>query len=292
MNFLPLVGVPELVADVAWHTGENPLWHPDERVLYWTDIPAGRLYRYDPATGAHELVHEDAPVGGFTVQADGALLLFMANGAIATWRDGRLSSVIDELPGERDTRFNDVIADPEGRVFCGTMPTARRPGRLHRLDRDGSIHQVLDGLGIPNGLGFTPDGAHLYHTDTTARTITRYAYDRSTGEIGDPSVFLTLPEDDGVPDGLTVDAEGCVWSARWDGGALHRYDTSGHELARIDFPCRKVSSLTFGGSGLTDIYVTTAGGPDRAGEGKGAGGLFRLQSGVVGLPEHRSRILL
>src|SRR5215831_17419022 len=114
---------PELVADHACVVGEGPLWHPDERRLYWVDIGRGRLFRYDPATSGHEMVYEGEAVGGFTVQADGALLLFMARGAVKIWRDGQLTTVIDELPDERTTRFNDVIADPAGRVFCGTMPT-------------------------------------------------------------------------------------------------------------------------------------------------------------------------
>ena len=114
---------PELIADYACHTGENPLWHPTEKRLYWTDIPKGRLFRYDPAAGTHEPCYEGEAVGGFTVQADGALLLFMARGAVKTWRDSAMATVIEEIPDERDNRFNDVIADPAGRVFCGVMST-------------------------------------------------------------------------------------------------------------------------------------------------------------------------
>src|SRR5438094_350720 len=110
-----------MIADEACVIGEGPLWHPDERRLYWTDIGLGRMFRYDPATNAHEQVYEGEAVGGFTVQADGALLLFMARGAIKTWHDGRVSTVVEDIPDERTTRFNDVIADPAGRVYCGTM---------------------------------------------------------------------------------------------------------------------------------------------------------------------------
>ncbi len=126
-------------ADYACHTGENPLWHPDEGCVYWVDIPAGKLFRYYPDSGRHEMCWQgDAAVGGFTIQADGALLLFMARGAVKVWRDGRIvDTVIAEIPDERETRFNDVIADPAGRVICGTMPTTSRPARLYRLDTDG-----------------------------------------------------------------------------------------------------------------------------------------------------------
>ncbi|MBI1801005.1 MAG: SMP-30/gluconolactonase/LRE family protein [Chloroflexi bacterium] len=282
---------PELIADTLCHTGENPLWHPTERRVYWTDIPNGRLYRYDPATGAHESCYSGEPVGGFTLQADGALLLFMARGAVAVWREGRLYPIIDELPDEHDSRFNDVIADPAGRVFCGTMSTRDRPGRLYRLDTDGSIRTVLEGIGVSNGLGFTLDRKRLYYTDSPARKVYLFDYDERTGDIANRRVFVETPEGEGFPDGLTVDAEGAVWSARWDGSALYRYTPAGAVERRIAFPARKVSSLTFGGDDLTDMYITTACvGKSRAEEGAGAGALFHLNLGIRGLPEFTSRV--
>src|SRR3954452_5785573 len=168
---------PELIADYACHTGEGPLWHPGERRVYWLDIPRGRMFRYEPATGRHEQCFEGATVGGTTLQADGALLLFMARGAVRIWRDGALETVLEEIPDDRDSRFNDVIADPGGRVFCGTMSTQDHPGRLYRLDPDGRLTPILDGLGTPNGLGFTPDRRQMYFTDSTAREIYLFDYD-------------------------------------------------------------------------------------------------------------------
>lgn len=281
---------PELVADYACVTGEGPLWHPLERLVYWTDIPAGRMFRYNPATGWHERFYEGDVVGGFTIQADGSLLLFGARGSVRVWRDGRLTTVLDEIAAERDSRFNDAIADPVGRVFCGTMPTRDRLGRLYRLDLDGSVTPVLEGVDISNGLGFTPDRRGLYHTDSNARTITLFAYDQESGAIGNPRVFARHAGSDWVPDGMTVDADGNVWSARWDGGCLVRYAPDGTENLRIDFPARKVSSVVFGGDDYGDLYVTTAGGDRKAKEGPGAGALFRLRLGVQGVPEFPSRI--
>ena len=127
---------PELIADYECTVGEGPLWHPDENCVYWVDIANGRLFRYEAGTGMHEQVYEGDAIGGFTIQDDGALLLFMARGAVKIWRGGELSTVLDEIPDERETRFNDVFADPEGRVFCGTMPAPHRGGRLYRLDPD------------------------------------------------------------------------------------------------------------------------------------------------------------
>jgi len=256
------------------------------------DIPAGRLFRYDPATGNHELCLETDPIGGFTIQADGALLLFMARGAVRLWREGELTTLLEETPDERETRFDDVIADPAGRVFCGTMPTKGRPGRLYRLDTDLTLTRVLDGIGCSNGLGFTPDRRGMYYTDTPVRRIYLFDYDEGTGAITNQRIFVETPEGDGGPDGMTVDAEGFVWTAKWGGACLVRYAPDGTEDRRIAFPAQKVSSVIFGGGDYTDMYVTTAGGQTKSTDGPGAGALFRVKPGVQGVPEFASRIAL
>ena len=281
--------IPEQVVDTKCEVGENPLWHPIEGRVYWVDIPAGHLNRYDPVSGSHEMFEIGTAVGGFTMQPDGALLLFMARGAVALWREGALTPVIDEIPDERDNRFNDVIADPEGRVFAGTMSTPDRAGRLYRLDGDRRLTQLLDGIGTSNGLGFTPDRTGLYYTDTGRQDIYRFDYDRATGAISGQRVFVHVDDGEGRPDGLTVDADGAIWSARWDGGCLVRYAADGTELGRIRFPARQVSSVTFGGPDYTDLYVTTAGGQDRGANGSGAGALFVVKNAGRGVPEFCSR---
>ena len=281
---------PELIADYACNTGEGPLWHAAEQRLYWVDIPQGRLFRYHPASGAHEMCFEGRPLGGFTIQADGGLLLFMDRGAIKLWRDGVFTTVIEEIPDERETRFNDVFADPAGRVFCGTMPTKERPGRLYRLDADGTLTMVLEGIGCSNGMGLTPDHKQLYYTDSEAREIYLFDYDQASGAIDNRRLFASTPPDEGLPDGMTVDAQGYVWSARWDGGCLVRYTPEGVLERRISFPAKKVSSVTFGGPDYTDMYVTTAGGDHKDEDGAGAGALFRLNLGIQGAPEFLSRV--
>ncbi len=281
--------IPEPIADYACETGEGPLWHPDEGCVYWSDIPQGRLFRYDPVTGRHQQVYAGRPVGGSTLQADGSLLLFRDRGNVVRWQEGEEATVIEEIPDDRGTRFNDVIADPDGRVFCGTMPTADRPGRLYRLDPDGSLHLILSGLGVSNGMGFTPNGRGMYHTDTSAREISLFDYDRATGELSNRRLFVRVRPGEGGPDGMTVDAEGYVWSARWDGSRLVRYDPDGREVQRVDFPVLKVSSLTFGGPTFAVAYVTTAGGTQKEKDGEHAGALFRAELGVRGVPEFRSK---
>lgn len=281
---------PELVADYACTCGEGPLWHPDEQAVYWVDIPAGRLFRFCPTTGRHEQLLEGDAIGGFTIQADGSLLLFMAHGAVKLWRSGLPMDVIPEIPPERSSRFNDVIADPQGRVFCGTMPTPRRPGRLYRLDPDLTLNLVLEDIGCSNGMGFTPDRRGMYYTDSTVRRIYLFDYDEATGELANQRVFVETPEGEGVPDGMTVDAEGFVWTAKWDGGCVVRYDPEGVEERRVAIPAPKASCVTFGGEDYADAYVTTAGGHQRETDGPVAGALFRVDLGVAGVPEFRSRI--
>jgi D-xylonolactonase len=283
----------ELIADYNCVCGENPLWHPLERRLYWLDIVNPRMFRYDPATAHHEQFYEGRTVGGFTIQADGSLLLFMDRGAVATWRNGKMTTIIEEHPDEVESRFNDVFADTRGRVFCGAMPTPTRKGRLYRLDTDGSIHKLLDGIGCSNGMAFTPDRKRMYYTDSDAYEIYLFDYDEETGNLSNQRVFARSYEWDGLPDGMTVDADGFVWSAHWDGYCLIRYSPWGEEVQRVMFPAKKVSSVIFGGDDYGDMYVTTAGGDHKDTDGPGAGALYRLRlPGVRGLPEYHSRILL
>jgi D-xylonolactonase len=172
------------------------------------------------------------------------------------------------------------------------MPTEDRLGRLYRLDPDGTLTQVLDAVDISNGMGFSPDLQHLYYTESRKRTITRFDYDRATGALSNRRIFVEIPPGEGVPDGLTVDADGNVWSARWGGSRLVRYTPDGKEDLRINVPAKNVSSVTFGGPDLTDIYVTTAGGDDKTENGPGAGALFHLNLGIQGRAEFFSRIRL
>ena len=280
---------PELVSDSACHTGEGPIWHPDEKCVYWVDIPQCRLLRYDPVADTTAEFDTGTPVGAFTIHEDGRLLLFMAEGAVRLWGEGRIETVIGSLPEEHGNRFNDVIADPEGRVFCGVMSTRARAGRLYRLDPDLSVHVMIEGTGTANGMGFAPDLRQMYFCDSRKREICVFDYDRETGALSNRRLLHAPPESEGKPDGMTVDAEGCIWSARWDGWQVVRLDSAGNVLVNVPFPTRNVSCVTFGGEDYGDVYATTAiaGDPENTGEGSGA--LFRFRPGVQGKPEFRSR---
>ena len=281
---------PELIANYRCQTGENPLWHPMEQRLYWTDIPGGRMFRYDPATGTHEQFYQGRTVGGFTIQQDGSLLLFMDRGTVARWRDGLLTTVIEDIPAEREFRFNDVIADPRGRVFCGIVDDNGQKGRLYRLDPDGSLSLLLENIGCSNGMAFTADQKRFFYTDSLAYEIYVFDYDVETGAISNQRVFARFAETDGMPDGATLDSLGRLWSALWDGFAVVRLREDGSVAERVELPTGKVSSVTFGGDELNDMYITTAGG-QAAPEGDAtAGALFRVRIGVSGVPEFFSRI--
>jgi D-xylonolactonase len=283
---------PELIAEEACHTGEGPLWHPEEEALYWVDIPDGELYRYDPDDGAHDLVHEGRPIGGFTIEADGALALFRDRGRIERWRpsEGLGEVVLEEIDDETDSRFNDVFADPAGRVFAGTMPTDDREGRLYCIDPDGTLTHLFEDVKTPNGMGLSPDGETLYFAETNAYVVHAFAYDRPSGAIRERRDFIDFEGRPGKPDGLTVDASGHLWVAKWNGGQIERFDASGEFVEDYEIPARKVSSIAFGGPKYRDAYVTTAGGYDRDTEGDGAGALFRLPDVGEGRPEERSEL--
>ena len=282
---------PSILIDAPHHNAEVPLWHTQHRCLYWTDIPQGQVFRYYPESDKKEQIYSGEPVGALTIQADGSLLLFKTKGRVERWLEGEITTIISEIPEERDTRFNDAISDPQGRVFTGTMPTPYRPGHLYRINTDGSYELILSGLTVPNGMGFTPDRQYFYFTDSDSRTIYKFKYDLETGNLSDRTIHIVTPPGEGVPDGLTVDSDGYIWSARWDGRHLFRYTPEGQEVLRIPFPTLKVSSVTFGGENYDRLYVTTAGGNDRTREGMGAGSIFQLQiPGVKGVAEFPSRI--
>lgn len=287
-----LLSRPELIANYACETGENPLWHPLEQKLYWTDIPKGRLFRYDPSTGTHEQFYQGRPVGGFTIQPDGALILFMDRGTIAHWRNDTLTEIAHEIPAELDSRFNDVIADPRGRVFCGTVSSGNSLGRLYRLDTDGSLSVLLEGIGCSNGMAFTQDRRHFYYTDSLAHEIYLFDYDVEDGSICNQRVFARFNEADGLPDGATLDAEGHLWCALWDGSRIVRLDENGEIDLSIQLPTGKVSSLIFAGDDNSDIYITTAGGSKPEVVDPLAGALFRVKAQIRGVPEFFSRIIV
>ncbi|MBN9620794.1 MAG: SMP-30/gluconolactonase/LRE family protein, partial [Actinobacteria bacterium] len=192
---------------------------------------------------------------------------------------------LGELWPETDVRLNDGGCDPQGGFLCGSMGTDYAPGRgtLYRLAPDRTITPVLPGLGVPNGLEWTPDGGTAYFVDSLAGTVEVFAHDPERG-LHDRRPFVHVPSDEGLPDGLTVDAEGYVWIAIWGGGQVRRYAPDGRLDEVLEFPVRRVTACTFGGPGLDELYVTSVGDHALEHEGDVAGALFRVRVGVTGQP--------
>lgn len=281
--------LPKVLINERCELGENPLWNPDNGCLYWEDITGGRIHRYELATGRHEVIYRGECVGGFTLQANGDLLLFRISDLALLHPDGQVQ-VLQTFADEGMRRFNDVIADPEGRVFAGTIGRTPESGGLFRVDPDGSVTLLFRGTGCSNGMGFSPDLKMFYWTCSTRRTIFQLPYDRATGRLGDQAVFHAAAEGEGIPDGMTVDRDGHVWSARWDGYALVHHGRDGTVLDAIRFPVAKVSSVCFGGPNLDQLFLTTAGGKPGADTPDGA--VYQMAAGTTGPVEFRSRILL
>ena len=285
---------PRVCVDLACHTGEGPLWHEGKAALYWVDIPPGRIYRYDPARDVNDLVYQhDAEIGGFTIQEDGSLLLFCSHGTILHLQNGKTTTLIGEIPAERENRFNDVIAAPSGQVFCGTLAYDDQPARLYRLDTDGSLALLYEDIGLSNGMGFTSDLTTMYHTDTNFRVIYQMEFDATTGTVTDRRTLVRTPQDNGAPDGMMVDTHGTIWSARYGGWGIYSYSADGATLGFIPIPAKNVTSVTLGGTDFRTAFITTATGGNEPGEevGEMAGALFRIDDfPAVGKPPYRSRI--
>ncbi|HET9958866.1 MAG TPA: SMP-30/gluconolactonase/LRE family protein [Polyangiaceae bacterium] len=281
---------PRPVANYHCEIGENPLWNPDDACLYWVDIATGRLFRARHADGAHECFWQGDAIGGFTLQADGSLLLFEADRiARLDLRTGQRRVLIEGIDPDM-ARFNDVIADPEGRVFAGTFGNTQESGGVYRIDPDGSYRCLWKGTQIANGMGFTRDLKRFFWTCSTTARIFEFDYDRVTGELSNRRLLYQAQPSEGSPDGLTVDSEDTIWTARWGGHQVLRLDLQGRVVSRLELPVPKVSSVTFGGPQLDTLYITTAGGDSSSTAADGT--LYRWHAPVRGQADFRSRVLL
>jgi len=186
------------VANYHCITGENPLWNQRDQRIYWEDIDSGRLFRADHRTLEHECFYRGETVGGFTFQDDGSLLLFEADRIAVLDSNGKRRVIAQGIDSDM-RRFNDVIADPEGRVFAGTIGSTSENGGLYRVDLDGHVSALFKGTGCANGMGFTPDLSQFYWTCSTTRTIFVFDYVRETGALENRRVFYRAPAAEGSP---------------------------------------------------------------------------------------------
>jgi sugar lactone lactonase YvrE len=272
----------DVALDARATLAEGPVWDERAGCLRWVDIPAGLVHRFDPARD-DTAFDAGEPVGVVAVRRAGGLVLATASGIVTCAEDGTHRETLHEVAMPPGGRFNDGKADPWGRFWAGTLVAGiRHAGVLYRLDPDGSLHTMLTGVSVSNGLGWSPDGKTMYYADSPTGGVDSFTHDPATGEITDRRRLVDV--DRGRPDGLTVDEEGALWVALWDGGAVRRYAPDGRPLRTVELPVRRVTSCAFAGFTL---YITTArkglSEEELAGQPH-AGGIFALDAGVRGQP--------
>lgn len=283
----------EQVLAVQNTLGEGPLWNVQEQALYWVDINRDCFYRYEPGTGKRETFDVGVPVGVLAMRATGGLVMATKRG-FAFWnRQDGLQFIVDPQERTGHTRFNDGAVDCRGRFWAGTMcglePSCSQPeGSLYRLDPDQSLHIMETNVGVSNGIGWSPDQRLMYYTDSPLHLIAVYDFDADSGAIENRRPFVHTPDEKGVPDGLTVDSEGFIWSACWGGWKITRYDPDGKVERVIQLPVQYPTSCAFGGASLDELYITsawTALSAEKRKQQPWAGDLFRLKVGIQGLAE-------
>jgi len=279
------LSAPECIWSVAATLGEGPVWW--DGALWFTDIKQRKIHRFDPA-GEVQSWPALSPVGFLAPRRGGH---FIAGTKAGLYdfdpRSGGFSLIRTVEPDVPGNRLNDGAVDAQGRLWFGSMDDDERcaTGKLYCLE-DGVLTVMDAGYVITNGPAFSPDGATLYHTDTLEKVI--YAFDLGA-PLRSKRVFVRIEEGAGYPDGCVVDAQGCLWTGLFGGWAARRYSPQGALLQTVTFPVANVTKLAFGGEGLTTVYATTAAKgltPQEVAAQPLAGGLFRFESDVPGLPQH------
>jgi sugar lactone lactonase YvrE len=282
----------ELVVDAHADLGEGPAWDVAAQQLLWVDITAGAVHRFDPATGKTASIDVGKPVGAAVPTSSGRVALAVRDGFSildpVTERETRVADVEAEVP---ETMMNDGKCDPAGRFWAGTKDIeGHRPlGSLYRLDADHTVVSVLTGVTISNGLGWSRDHRSMYYIDSPSHGIDMFDFEVEDGSVSGRRRLVDLPEEWGLPDGMTVDEEGFLWVAFWGGSAVRRISPDGRIISVVTLPVSQVTSCAFGGDDFSDLYITTArNGLARAHlrEQPSAGGLFRLRPDVRGLAPH------
>lgn len=266
--------------------GEGPLWHRESQEFVFADIVNGTLYTAAEDGAVRTLLRCRYQLGAFVFDRAGDLLLFTEVGVFFCPYGGGEPDFrpVWQIPMAAGERFNDAICDPAGRILAGTKTEEDQDGSLWQFAAGQSPRRMLSGLKISNGMGFSEQGRVFYHTDSPDRAIRRYDYDVKTGELSGGRLLIKTAEDC-VPDGMTVDASGFLWTACWGGGRVACYTPEGASVKTYLLPASQISSLTFGGAALDTLLVTSA----AIGAAGGAdGGIWMLKTGVKGVEEYRA----
>lgn len=282
----------ELITDARATLGEGPFWHASEHCLWWLDIvEKGALHVHDPQ-GRSDQVHAVGlmPTAVVASRAGGMVLATADGFADFEPATGQILPIVDIEKNIPDTRMNDGKCDSRGRFWAGTMSTNHQLGvaSLYCLDVNRTMHHRLSGVTISNGLGWSPDDTIMYHIDSFAKTVSAFDFGAERGTIANGRVIISFADQPGWPDGMTVDVEGMLWIAHWNGGRVSRWNpANGRKLREILLPAPRTTSCTFGGVNLDRLYITSA----RLGmtdeqlrECPQSGGLFMAEPGVCGLP--------
>lgn len=283
------------VLDAKARLGECPVWSATERQLYWVDILAPALHRLDPDTGATRTWPMPSRIGSFGLRESGGAVVALEDGFHLLDLDtGALTFAAGpkRVPG---TRFNDGKVSPDGRFFAGTMDDeqhARPIAALYRLDPDLTVHEVVDGLVVSNGLAWTADGHTMFHSDSKAPAVWTYTYDPGDGTVANRRVLARPTEEIGRPDGAATDEKGFYWSAGVSAGVLNRWAPDGTLDRAIEMPCSSPTAPCFGGPDMRTVFVTSLRDgvpPDVLAAKPLSGGVFALRVEVPGVPVSRFR---
>jgi sugar lactone lactonase YvrE len=286
------MSVPRSVLDIRAGLGESPIWDGREGALYWIDGRKPNINRFDPATARNHAVTSAEPVHAIALTRGHRLLCaFEASLGLIDCKTGALQALVSLIEGVEDN-LNDGACDRAGRFWVGSKARdwVKPVGVLFRYDPDGSVHRLDQGFQLSNGLGWSPDNRTMYFIDSAPREIYAYDFDLADGGIKNRRRLVRIAEEHGLPDGMTVDAEGFLWVAQWSGGRVVRYDPDGKIERVIPMPVQRPTSVAFGGRDLTTLFITS--GTMRMSEAELAaeplaGNLFALETDVQGLPEPR-----
>lgn len=274
----------DVVINLQSRLGEGPVWDHRTDLLSWVDILGGFVHHTHPVTGATHTVPVGAPVGALGLLGDDGHLLALRNG-FAPLIGSTLAPLTEAFHSD-GLRMNDGAVDPAGRFLAGSMGDGAAPvGSLYSRDTDGTVRSLFGDVTISNGIGWSHDGALMYYVDSATQAIDVLDYDVDSGTVSGRRRWVEIPVDDGTPDGLTVDAEGCVWVALWDGGQVRRYSPDGDLVAEIRVPVARATSCAFGGPDLDRLFITTAavGIDPRTPEADLAGAVFVAEPGCIGV---------
>jgi len=279
----------DLLLDLHCALGEGPIWVERDAKLYWVDIPEGAVHWCDADGGDHGHVSLGQDVGTVVPRDEGGLAVALRHGfAFCDPAEGTLDMLVDPESDRPENRFNDGKCDPQGRFWAGTMGEgkAKQAGALYRLDLDGSVQRMIDGVSISNGLCWDRERKLFYFIDTPTFQVACYDYDPDSGAIANRRVVVEVPRDHGGPDGMVIDRDGRLWIAHWGGWHVRCWDPAdGRCVHEIPVPAANVTACAFGGPELDRLYITTA----RRGqdvealrEQPHAGGLFVAKPGARG----------